>query len=124
MKPSRGHLDYLRDIVEMMNKIERFTRGIDFDVFVQDDKTYLAVVQALEIIGEAAKHISPALRRRYPHVPWKRMAGMRDKLIHVYFGTDAKIVWETATDLIPALKSQVAKVLNEESQKVPDDGYE
>ncbi|MBM3131283.1 MAG: DUF86 domain-containing protein [Chloroflexi bacterium] len=117
----RDRLDYLRDIVEMMNKIEKFTRDIDFDTFVQDDKTYLAVVQALEIIGEASKHISPDLRKRYPRVPWKRMAGMRDKLIHVYFGTDAKIVWETATGLIPALKPQVAQVLDAESQDAVND---
>jgi uncharacterized protein with HEPN domain len=121
MKTPRAHLDYLRDIIEMMSKIETFTREIDFDVFVQDDKTYLAVVQALEIIGEAAKHISPALRKRYPHVPWKRMAGMRDKLIHAYFGTDAKVVWETATGLIPTLKPQVVQVLDAESQKTADD---
>ena len=100
MKTPRVHLDYSRDIIERMNKIETFTRGIDFDVFVQDDKTYLAVVRALEIIGEAAKHILPALRKRYPHVPWKRMAGMRDKLIHAYFGTDAKVVWKTATAML------------------------
>jgi uncharacterized protein with HEPN domain len=116
MKTPRGHLDYLRDIVGMMTKIETFTHEIDFDAFIQDDKTYLAVVQALEIIGEAAKHVSPELRKRYPHLPWKRMAGMRDKLIHAYFGTDAKIVWETATELIPELKPQVVQVLDAESQ--------
>jgi uncharacterized protein with HEPN domain len=121
MKTPRAHLDYLRDIVEMMNKVERFTHGIDFDAFIQDDKTYLAVVQALEIIGEAVKHISAALRKRHPQVPWKRMAGMRDKLIHAYFGTDAKIVWETATGLIPALKPQIVQVLDAESQKAIDD---
>jgi uncharacterized protein with HEPN domain len=121
MKTPRMHLDYLRDIIEMMGKIETFTRGIDFDDFVQDDKTYLAVVQALEIIGEAAKHISPALRNRYPHVPWKRMAGMRDRLVHAYFGTDAKIVWETATALIPTLKPQVVQVFDNESQNASDD---
>lgn len=121
MKSPRVHLDYLRDIIEMMSKIETFTREIGFDDFVQDDKTYLAVVQALEIIGEAAKHISPALRKRYPNIPWKRMAGMRDKLVHAYFGTDAKIVWETATDLIPALKPQIAQVLDAESQNAVDD---
>lgn len=113
---SRGYLDYLRDIITMMDKIESFTEGLDFDRFIQDDKTYMAVVRGIEVIGEAAKHVPGVVRKKYSNVPWKRMAGMRDKLIHAYFGTDATIVWESATALIPALKPQVMKVLEQEAQ--------
>jgi uncharacterized protein with HEPN domain len=115
MTAQRGHLDYLRDIISMMDKIQSFTAGLD--QFVQDDKTYMAVVRAIEVIGEGSKNVPGAVRRQYPQVPWKKMAGMRDKLIHAYFGTDATIVWETATGLIPALKPQVANVLETESRK-------
>lgn len=118
---SRGHLDYLRDIIAMMDKIETFIAGLDFDQFVQDDKTYMAVVRAIEVIGEAAKNVPATVRKQYPKVPWKKMAGMRDKLIHAYFGTDATIVWETATGLIPALKPQVVDVLDAEIQRTVDD---
>jgi uncharacterized protein with HEPN domain len=113
---ARGYLDYLRDIISMMDKIETFTAGLDFDQFVQDDKTYMAVVRAIEVIGEAAKHVPASIRKQYPTVPWKKMAGMRDKLIHAYFGTDATIVWETATSLIPTLRPRVAQVLETESR--------
>lgn len=121
MTPSRGHLDYLRDIISMMDKIQIFTADLDFDRFVQDDKTYMAVVRAIEVIGEAAKNVPATVRKQYPQVPWKKMAGMRDKLIHAYFGTDATIVWETATGWIPALKPQVVDVLDAETQRTIDD---
>ncbi len=117
MKAPRGYIDYLRDIVEMMNKIETFTQGLDYKHFAGDDKTYLAVVRALEVIGEAAKHIPLPITKRYPEVPWTRMAGMRDRLIHAYFGTDARIVWETASKLIPELKPKVIQVLDAEIRK-------
>lgn len=69
MTSSRGHLDYLRDILAMMDKIQMFTADLDFDRFVQDDKTYMAVVRAIEVIGEAAKHIPSTVRKQYPQVP-------------------------------------------------------
>jgi uncharacterized protein with HEPN domain len=114
---SRGHLDYLRDILAMMDKIQTFTADLDFDQFVQDDKTYMAVVRAIEVIGEAAKNIPAGVRKQYPQVPWRKMTGMRDKLIHAYFGTDATIVWETATALIPALRPLVTQALEAESRR-------
>ena len=97
-----------------MDLIESFMAGLEFDQFVQDNKIYMEVVRGIEVIGEAAKHIPGSLRKKYSSVPWKYMAGMRDKLIHDYFGTDARIVWETATALIPELKPQVALVLEQE----------
>jgi len=117
MNGSSGYLDYLSDIDVMFAKVETFTAAIEFDAFVADDKTYMAVVRGLEVIGEAAKQIPPSLRKRYPQLPWKRMAGMRDKLIHAYFGTDAKIVWETATDLVPTLRPLIKQVIEAESQE-------
>lgn len=79
---ARGQLDYIRDIIAIMDKIESFTTGLDFDRFVQDDKTYMAIIRGIEVIGEATKHIPGSLRIKYPDVPWGKMAGMRDKLIH------------------------------------------
>ena len=76
----------------VMDLIESFMAGLEFDQFVQDNKIYMEVVRGIEVIGEAAKHIPGSLRKKYSSVPWKYMAGMRDKLIHDYFGTDARIV--------------------------------
>ncbi|MGY4707502.1 HepT-like ribonuclease domain-containing protein [Candidatus Bipolaricaulota sp. J31] len=114
MNAKRSGLDYLRDILEMMEKIEAFIRGMDFDEFERDEKTNFAVFRALEVIGEASKHIPESVKRRHPEIPWKRMAGMRDRLIHGYFGVDLEIVWKTATQLIPELRSKLREVLKAE----------
>ena len=117
MKPKREFRDDLQDIFETMDKVRRFVAGMSFEQFVEDDKTSFAVVRALEIIGEATKHIPSSVRRKYPKVPWTRMAGMRDRLIHGYFGIDLEIVWETATRFIPELKPHIAHVLEGENPK-------
>ncbi len=117
MRSPREALDYLRDILEMMDKVTRFIGEMSFTEFAADDKTSFAVFRALEVIGEAAKQVPGPVRRRHPNVPWRRMAGMRDRLIHGYFGVDIEIVWETATQLVPELRPQLAQVLREETER-------
>jgi len=77
---------YLKDILEAMAAIEKFVAGMEFEDFKNDDRTSSAVIRKFEIIGEAIKHIPDEIRNKYPQIKWKQMAGMRDRLIHFYFG--------------------------------------
>ena len=89
---------YLDDILDAAEKALRFTEGLSFDVFQSDDRTSFAVIRALEILGEAAKNVPQAVRDRAPEIPWQDMAGMRDKLIHAYYGVDLRVVWRTVRE--------------------------
>lgn len=111
MKREMG--DYIEDIIDAMDKAMNFIKDMSYDEFVQDDKTVFAVVRALEIIGEVAKNVPHDFRRKYPEIPWKDMAGMRDKMIHAYFGVKLERVWETIKTDIPALKPLIQKVLDD-----------
>jgi len=121
MTAPRGYTDYLVDIVSAMQKIGEFIADMTLDQFVMDDKTNYAVIRALEVIGEATKQVPVEIVNRYPEVPWKRMAGMRDRLIHGYFGVDAEIVWETANTLIPTVLPDVMRVVLTEQQAARQD---
>jgi uncharacterized protein with HEPN domain len=94
-------------------KAMRFVRGVDFGEFHRNEEKVLAVIRALEVIGEAAKKIPEPVRGRFPDIPWKDAAGMRDKLIHDYTGVDSKVLWETLRDDIPPLRKAVRKALKE-----------
>lgn len=109
MKDDRVYLLHIRDAVE---QIREYTAG-GKDVFFGDRKTQDAVVRNLEIIGEAVKQLSPAFRSRHADVPWKRVAGMRDRLIHDYFGVDWHLVWEVVEKDLHALIGKVRSVLSE-----------
>lgn len=107
----RNYALYLRDILAAIESIEGFIAGMDLDTFQIDDKTNSAVVRKLEIMGEAVKQIPEEIRQQYPRVPWKEMAGMRDKLIHFYFGVDSQLVWKTITERLPQVKQEIHQVL-------------
>lgn len=111
MSSPRLASDYLQDILDAMVKAEEFITGLHYDAFQRDDKTVFAVVRALEIIGEATKKIPASVRRRHSDVPWKNLAGMRDKLIHDYMGISLETVWRTVTEDIPAVRQQIADIL-------------
>ena len=100
---------YREHIVEAIKKIERYTAGFDFKKFDESDLVQDAVVREIEIIGEAAKHLSAKFKTAYPNVPWVQVMGMRNKLIHEYFGVDAEVVWKTVTEDLQALKKALSK---------------
>lgn len=114
MSAGRDVSDYLRDILENGRLARRFVEGMSFEQFQGDVRTAYAVVRALEIIGEATKNVPPEVRERYPDVPWRSMAGMRDRLIHGYFDTNPAVVWETAQRDLPAIEPPIARALEEE----------
>jgi uncharacterized protein with HEPN domain len=113
MKERRTYKDYLVDIIESIGKIEKFTHDSSFEDFKSDEKTIFAIIRALEVIGEAAKKIPAEVKRKYSQIPWKKMAGMRDKLIHEYFGVNIKVIWRTIKEDIPELKPKIEKLLSE-----------
>jgi len=105
---SRDEIMYLQDIAESCRKILRFTEGLARADLMGDEKTYDAVVRNLEIIGEAAKHVSEPVREQLPQVDWRKAGGLRDMLAHAYFGIDEEILWDVVHDKVP----QLAKVVN------------
>ena len=107
----RVYQDYLEDILSSIDDVAIFTHGHSSETFTTDRKTINAVIRSLEIIGEAAKQIPDYLRNQSPKVPWKYMAGMRDKLIHQYFGVDLSIVWTVVKDELPPLRSEIEMLL-------------
>jgi uncharacterized protein with HEPN domain len=107
---NRVYSDYIQDILDSIQDVENFIQGMSFDDFKDDRKTINALVRSIEIIGEASKKIPKRLRDTQPEIPWKKMAGMRDKLTHAYFGIDLEIIWKVASEEIKQIETGILEI--------------
>lgn len=108
---------YLQHIYDAICDIEKFVENTTMELFFENREKQYAVIRAIEIIGEATKNLSPELKARHSKVPWKTIAGIRDILIHKYFGIKLERIWEVTQEDIPELKNQIAEVLREIGEK-------
>jgi len=107
----RGDYEFLQDIGEAINRIESYAGRMEYQELLKDIKTQDAVVRNLEIIGEAVKNISADLKEKHKEIDWKSIAGMRDKIIHFYFGVDWDIVWKVISKNLPELKPKIEAIV-------------
>ncbi|MDP4039908.1 MAG: DUF86 domain-containing protein [Candidatus Pacearchaeota archaeon] len=112
MNEKKDSLIFLRHIIDSIKDIEEFTKGIAKSDFLKDKKLQNALIRSIEVIGEAVKNIPDNFRRRYPHIEWIKIAGMRDKLMHHYFGVNLETIWKVVEENIPELKMNIGKILN------------
>ena len=104
---------YLRHILDAISNVEKFIDGVNKENFLGNVEKQYAVLRGLEIVEEATKNLSEELKKKHPNIPWKEIAGMRDKLIHQYFGVNLDLVWETIKTKLPELKNQISRILKE-----------
>ncbi len=115
MPEKRTFIDSLNDILDAMDKAGEFVKDFSYDDFFNDDKTIYATIHALEIIGEAAAQIPGEIREKYQEIPWKKIVGMRNILIHNYFGISLPIIWNTIHSRFPEIKKSISKLLSDQS---------
>ena len=99
----------IEDIREAIEKIERYVAGLNHDAFVKDDKTIDSVVRNLEIIGEAANRIPESVRAQYAGIEWRKLVGLRNRIVHDYFSIDVEIVWEIVQKDLPVFRSKLTQ---------------
>ena len=114
---TRETLLFIIDIKQAIEDIESFTNGVDKNSFLNNKEKQYAVIRSLEIIGEAVKNVPDSVRKKYPAVEWKKIAGLRDVLIHSYFGADIERVWEVTVKDLPKLKQDIENIIKDEEKK-------
>jgi uncharacterized protein with HEPN domain len=107
----RGARLYFADIEDALGKIERYTSGFSFEQFASNQQVIDAVVRNFEIVGEAVRNIPNEVTLAHPDIPWEKMIGMRNKVIHEYFGIDEEILWKTIQEDLPVFRKQIVKIL-------------
>ena len=112
--PERNHLVFLQDMLESIAKIQKYTEGMGYEAFSRSDLVTDAVVRNFEIIGEASNHMPEEVRSKYPDIPWSKMKGMRNLVIHEYFGVDYSIIWKTIESALPSLREKIKKAVEAE----------
>jgi len=113
----KDNLVFLKHILDAINLIEEYLKDKEFLEFTNNHMLQDAVIREIEIIGEATKNLAEDFKNKYPEIPWRQIAGMRDKLIHGYFGVDLDAVWDTATTDVPSLKEKLQETLKRETLK-------
>ncbi|MGA3323927.1 MAG: DUF86 domain-containing protein [Terriglobia bacterium] len=107
----RDYKVYLEDILQAITKVREYTSGMSLSAFAGDARTFDAVIRNLEVIGEAAKTVLETVRLNHPEVDWKKIAGLRDILIHQYFGVDAELIWDIIQNKLTALEEQIRAIV-------------
>jgi uncharacterized protein with HEPN domain len=108
------------DILESIEKIEKYTEGISFDDFVLNSMAIDAVIRNIEIIGEASKNVPDLVKGKHPEIPWKKMAGIRNRIVHEYFGVDINIIWFIVSNELSQLKQWLKDGLNSTGEDIKD----
>lgn len=108
---------FLEHVLESIDKIESFVKGIPKEAFLRDELRKSAVVREIEVIGEAVKNLPVGYYVKYPYIEWKDIAGTKDKIVHHYFGIDFEVVWEIVKEDLPQLKKEVKEILQKESKE-------
>ena len=116
-KKNRDYILFIEDIIDSINKIERYVNGLSFEDFIDNEMIIDAVIRNFEVIGEAVINLPEYIKNKYPNVEWKEAKGFRNVMIHNYFGVDKESVWDTIKSDIPNFKRNIIKVLKTEKKK-------